>query len=98
MLAHQGGVCAICKRAPQDGKMLCVDHCHLTGAVRGLLCSNCNSALAFFREEPDALRAAIAYLRRAAPRRAANRRASRRAMRPPDIVAADAKPFASGVT
>ena len=98
MLAHQGGVCAICKRAPQDGKMLCVDHCHLTGVVRGLLCSNCNSALAFFREEPDALRAAIAYLRRAAPRGAANRRASGRAMRPPDIIAADAKPYHSGVT
>jgi hypothetical protein len=65
MLARQGGVCAICKRKPDEGKPLCVDHCHVTGEVRGLLCHKCNSVLAFGNDDPDILRAAIAYLQAA---------------------------------
>jgi Recombination endonuclease VII len=65
MLAHQGGVCAICKKKPDKGKPLCVDHCHVTGMVRGLLCQKCNSVLAFGNDDPDILRAAIAYLQAA---------------------------------
>jgi hypothetical protein len=41
MLAAQGGVCAICSRAPK-GLNLNVDHDHKTGQVRGLLCFFCN--------------------------------------------------------
>jgi Recombination endonuclease VII len=62
MLARQGGVCAICKKKPDKGKVLFVDHCHVTGRVRGLLCGKCNSVLAFGCDDPDILRAAIAYL------------------------------------
>jgi hypothetical protein len=62
MLDRQGGVCAICKKKPDEGKSLCVDHCHVTGKVRGLLCHKCNSVLAFGNDDPDILRAAIAYL------------------------------------
>jgi Recombination endonuclease VII len=103
MLARQGGVCAICKKKPDKGKVLFVDHCHVTGRVRGLLCGKCNSVLAFGNDDPDILRAAIAYLRAARDRdRNVTERdtagASGRAMRPPDIVAADAKPYDSGVT
>ena len=36
----QGGKCAICKRGFQTTP--CVDHCHDTGKVRGLLCYRCN--------------------------------------------------------
>lgn len=39
----QRGVCAIC-HGPM--KQICVDHCHRTGRVRGLLCSWCNAMLA----------------------------------------------------
>jgi recombination endonuclease VII len=60
MLARQRGVCAICKRS---GQVLCVDHCHATGKVRGLLCSKCNSTLGFCDDDPKRLLAAIAYLR-----------------------------------
>jgi hypothetical protein len=59
MLARQRGVCAICKRSDQ---VLCVDHCHATGKVRGLLCAKCNSTLGFCDDDPKRLLAAIAYL------------------------------------
>ena len=65
MLEHQGGVCAICKKKPDEGKLLCVDHCHVTGMVRGLLCHKCNNVLAFGNDDPEIMRAAIAYLQAA---------------------------------
>lgn len=54
----QGGVCAICGRADPEH----VDHDHETGAVRGILCFNCNGGLGQFRDSIDALRAAAVYL------------------------------------
>lgn len=44
LLESQGGVCAICKTPPRSYR-LAVDHCHDSGAVRGLLCVSCNSKL-----------------------------------------------------
>lgn len=63
----QGGACAICKRTAsgrKDSTELCVDHCHTSTAIRGLLCHSCNRALGLFKESEDSLKAAIAYLRR----------------------------------
>ncbi len=64
MLKRQGGCCAVCERPFVDkrGKRPHVDHCHATGKVRGLLCGQCNSGLGMFRDDPDAMRKAIAYL------------------------------------
>lgn len=42
MLESQGGVCVLCREVP---KRPCVDHCHNTGAVRGILCHRCNVRL-----------------------------------------------------
>jgi hypothetical protein len=62
MLAKQGGVCAICKGPEPTGMALAVDHDHVTGRVRGLLCSNCNKGLGCFKDSPCALRTAALYL------------------------------------
>jgi hypothetical protein len=60
MLARQHGACAICKRI--SSKRLCVDHCHATDKVRGLLCWGCNIGLGNFADDPSRLREAAAYL------------------------------------
>lgn len=69
MLIEQKGVCAICEQPEtklQFGsiRMLSVDHNHTTGAVRGLLCGNCNMAIGYACDSQDILRKAIAYLNR----------------------------------
>jgi hypothetical protein len=59
-LARQGGVCAICAKPSE--KTLCVDHCHSTGTIRGLLCRKCNLGLGCLADDQAALIAALAYL------------------------------------
>src|SRR5882672_1412366 len=51
ILNHQNNRCAICKKLPEPYKSLYVDHNHTTNKVRGLLCSNCNTALGFLKED-----------------------------------------------
>ena len=60
MLASQGGGCAICHTIP-GARRLAVDHSHITGVVRGLLCDLCNTALGKFGDSPILLQAAIDY-------------------------------------
>ena len=62
MLEAQNGVCAICKNPETHREFMCVDHCHTTKRVRGLLCGLCNRALGGFRDNPKYLAAAIKYL------------------------------------
>jgi hypothetical protein len=66
MLERQSFACAICGAKHQDkrGKILHVDHCHATGAVRELLCTPCNTALGKLRDDVKRLQSAIAYLQR----------------------------------
>lgn len=61
MLAAQGGVCAICEEPPTKER-LHVDHNHVTGQVRGLLCRRCNLTLGFWNDEPKRFARAAAYL------------------------------------
>lgn len=63
----QGHVCAICGSPyglESQKHPLYVDHCHETGAVRGLLCSHCNAGLGHFRDRPELLMEAARYLTR----------------------------------
>ena len=63
MLAAQGGGCAVCGDPP-GRTALHVDHSHDTGAVRGLLCFRCNSALGNLRDDPAIIASALAYVSR----------------------------------
>lgn len=63
MLARQGGHCASCGGDP-DGRGLAVDHDHATGAVRELLCHPCNQGIGHFRDDPERMRLAAAYIER----------------------------------
>jgi hypothetical protein len=63
MLATQDGQCAICRTDdPKPAKRFHIDHCHETGDVRGLLCTNCNVGLGHFRHDQALLAAASTYL------------------------------------
>ena len=59
-LADQDGLCALCGEKPAEQ----VDHDHLFGQVRGILCFNCNGGLGQFRDRVDIMRKAIDYLER----------------------------------
>lgn len=61
LFEEQGGGCAICGTA---NELLCVDHNHSTGSIRGLLCKQCNLGIANLRDNPALLRLAIKYLER----------------------------------
>lgn len=60
-IKEQRNLCAICKEK-QEGKILCVDHDHKTGEVRGLLCGNCNLGLGNLKDNVQILQFAIEYL------------------------------------
>lgn len=63
ILQSQGGGCGICgEEKSHNGKSLCVDHCHETGEVRGLLCDHCNRGIGLLGDSADGLIRACAYL------------------------------------
>lgn len=68
MLESQNGVCAICEGTEKStassgsGRPLAVDHCHVTGKIRGLLCSRCNRGIGFLGDSVTSLKRAISYL------------------------------------
>jgi hypothetical protein len=71
MLNEQGGVCAICRQPEMSihhktgtRASLFVDHNHTTNAVRGLVCSGCNSVLGYSKDSIVVLESAAAYLRK----------------------------------
>lgn len=59
LLLQQSGKCKICGDFMNP---VAVDHNHITGAIRGLLCKQCNFGLGSFKDNPQRLRAAAAYL------------------------------------
>jgi Recombination endonuclease VII len=69
LLAAQGGACAVCGAlngtciySGEKTKSLAVDHDHKTGAVRGLLCNDCNRAIGQLKDNSELLRKAADYL------------------------------------
>lgn len=66
---RERAACEICGRALCE-KTRCIDHCHLTLKVRGVLCSNCNCMLGMSKDDPECLEAGAEYLRKALPKTA----------------------------
>lgn len=64
MLKSQENRCKICSilYIPGQNKEFCVDHCHKTGKVRGVLCNNCNRMLGFIKDSIEILDKAKIYL------------------------------------
>ncbi|CAO0836124.1 Recombination endonuclease VII OS=Streptomyces microflavus OX=1919 GN=Smic_81080 PE=4 SV=1 [Streptomyces microflavus] len=72
MVAEQGNVCAICDKPQAGDRRLSIDHdraccpgsrsCGM--CVRQLLCNLCNTGLGLFRESPDLMDRAKAYILR----------------------------------
>jgi hypothetical protein len=58
LLAEHEYQCAICG----SKERLCIDHCHTSGKVRGILCNGCNTGLGMFREAIPSLLKAVDYL------------------------------------
>lgn len=61
LFTKQAGRCAICNKPPRR-RRLAIDHDHLTGRTRSLLCDHCNMGLGHFLDDPALLRAAAEYL------------------------------------
>jgi hypothetical protein len=65
MVARQDNRCAICRTDKPGGRgeLWHIDHDHVTGRVRGLLCHGCNVGIGNFRDDPDLMLAAVEYIR-----------------------------------
>jgi len=67
MFERQNNNCAICNKPmirgdglANDGMVL--DHCHMTGFIRGFLHQRCNKGLGLFKDDPEALQNAAEYM------------------------------------
>jgi Autographiviridae endonuclease VII len=68
MFAIQKGLCLGCYRHSSEfNQSLAVDHNHITGEIRGLLCINCNRTLGYGKDNPAILRRLADYLERKNP-------------------------------
>lgn len=64
LLSKQNGLCAICGKPERlsKGRNLCVDHCHKTGVIRGLLCDRCNVGIGAFGDDPELILKAAQFI------------------------------------
>lgn len=62
MKVDQQGLCAICFQPEPLKRSLAIDHDHVTGKVRGLLCTRCNTALGMIQEDVEILINMTAYI------------------------------------
>lgn len=65
-IKRQRSRCAICRTGKPGGRgeRWHIDHDHVTGQARGLLCHRCNMGIGFFLDDPDIIKAAARYVTR----------------------------------
>ncbi len=54
--------CMICVHKFKSERDRCIDHCHVTGVIRGQICFSCNTALGHFKEDISTMRSALSYM------------------------------------
>jgi predicted XRE-type DNA-binding protein len=64
MRAAQRDACALCLKpfGSTYGSRMHVDHCHVTGHARAILCHNCNVGLGHFHDDVDLILKAASYV------------------------------------
>jgi len=66
MYEQQEKKCALCSieihMNSKDKQRACVDHCHETGRVRGILCQNCNRALGMLKDNKETIKKMLEYI------------------------------------
>jgi len=62
LLTKQGGICAICESSSWGQLGPVVDHDHVSGKIRGILCVKCNLILGKLKDSPEFARKFITYL------------------------------------
>jgi len=62
LFAWQKECCAICGNPFKNTKDTCIDHCHKTGKIRGILCNRCNRAIGLLREDSAIIQSAAEYI------------------------------------
>ena len=63
LLNIQDSKCAICNRHISEfTSRFDIDHCHVTGKIKGLLCNNCNAGVGLLNDDVNLIKNAIIYL------------------------------------
>jgi hypothetical protein len=65
IMKEQDGKCAVCGDILiKEGNKTCLDHNHITGKIRGIVCHNCNCALGYIKDNSDIAEAMVRYLQK----------------------------------
>lgn len=63
ILTKQNFCCGLCKRHISEfSRRFCVDHNHITGKVRGLLCVRCNVSVGSLLDTPESIQNVLKYV------------------------------------
>lgn len=64
LMEAAGNRCQVCQSefSTEVNQRACVDHCHETGRIRGIICGRCNCAIGFSGDNPATLRMLANYL------------------------------------
>ena len=61
LIVKQNNRCKLCGKPPKN-RALAIDHCHITGRIRGLLCVSCNTSLGQLGDSVEAIEKVLVYL------------------------------------